>query len=112
MLARRTDIRKQRHVNIESVALSQFPAHLADRFQERQTFNISDGAANLNDRNVHIAVMRNFSDRIFDLIRDMRNDLHGLAEIITAALFHDNGVIDLSGRDVTRSEEHTSELQS
>src|SRR2546430_4381171 len=51
-----------------------------------------------------------------DLVGDVRNHLHGRAEIIAAPLPLDHFVIDLPRRrdpaGAARSEEHTSELQS
>ena len=34
---------------------------------------------------------------LFDLIRDMRDDLHGLSQIITMALLGDHGIIYFAG---------------
>ena len=41
-----------------------------------------------------------FSDRGLDLIGDVRNHLHGLAEIIAAALFGENRFVDAAGGPV------------
>ncbi len=59
-------------------------AHLADGFEERQRFDIADRAADFADHHIHFA--RQLFDGRFDFVGDVRNHLHGLAEIIAAAL--------------------------
>ena len=48
------DPRHQRHVHEDAVAAPLFVAHLADGFEERQRFDIADGAADLDDHHVHV----------------------------------------------------------
>ena len=39
-------------------------------------------------------------DRCLDLVRDVRDDLHGAAEVVASALLLDDGAVHLPGRDV------------
>ncbi len=53
-LAGRLEIRDQRQVDVEAVVLAHVQRKLADRLQERQTFNVADRAADLGDDHVHV----------------------------------------------------------
>ena len=46
------------------------------------------------------ASRRRARDEVLDLVGDVRNDLHGAAEIIAAALLVDHALVDLAGREV------------
>lgn len=70
-------------------------AHLADRFQERQRFDVADGAANLDQR--HIEAGRGLIDATADFVGDMRNHLHGGTQIIAATLLADHVLVDTAG---------------
>ena len=39
-------------------------------------------------------------DGLLDLVRDVRNHLHGLAEVVAAALLFDHGLVDPAGGHV------------
>ena len=75
----------QRDVHEQSIFRAQFQAHLADGFEKRQRFDVADGAADFDDD--HVDAFGNFFDGGFDFVGDVRDDLHGFAEIIAAALF-------------------------
>ena len=55
---------------------------LADRFEERQAFDIADRAADLAQ--AEIFAVRSAQDEILDRVGDMRNDLNRGAQIIAA----------------------------
>ena len=38
--------------------------------------------------------------RRLDLVGDVRNDLHGLAQVVAAALLLDDGLVDLAGGEI------------
>ena len=86
-------------MDVQAVLLAGVQGELADGFEKRQPFNVADGAADLRDDHVHV-VGGQLAHRRFDLVRDVRHHLHGLAEILAAALLLDNGEIDLAGREV------------
>ena len=96
--AGRGDERHQREVHEEHIFRAQLQAHLADRFQERQRFDVAHRAADFDDHHVH--AVRHLAERGFDFIGDVRNHLHGLAEIIAAAFFGDDGFVDSAGGPV------------
>ncbi len=74
-----------------------FAANLTDSFEERQRFDVADGTADLDQGDVE-AFGRGV-DAAFDLVGDMRNDLHGRAEIVATALFTDHFFVNAAGGD-------------
>ena len=62
-----------------------FEDELADRFQKRQTFDVAGGAADFRDDDVGLGLVGKLADPVFDFVGDVRNDLHGVAEVIAAA---------------------------
>ena len=92
------DPRHQRHVHEQAVAAPLFVAHLADGFQERQRFDIAHGAADFGDHHVH--VRRHLLHGGLDFVGDVRNHLHGLAQIVAAPLARDDLLVDAAGGQV------------
>ena len=98
-LAGRLEIRDQRQVDVEAVVLADVEGELADRFEERQPFDVADGAADLGDDHVHV-VGGQLADGRLDLVGDVRDDLHGLAEVVAVAFLLDDRLVDLAGGEV------------
>ena len=87
----------------EAVVAADVVAHLARCLEERQRLDIADGAADLGDHDVHrIAVITapHCPDPVLDLVGDVRDHLHGVAEVVAAALLGDHAAVDLPGGDV------------
>ena len=82
----------------QDVFLPLLGSHLPDGLEERLRFNIADRAADLGDEHVGCSVVH-LIDAGFDLVRDMRDDLHGAAQIAALALAAQNAPIDLARRD-------------
>ena len=95
------DIRHQRQVHQQCPAGAHFHAELTRRLQERQALDVAHRAADFDDGYVGIARTQNHP--ALDFIGDVRNDLHGATEIVTAALFLQHGVVDPSGGEVIRA---------
>src|SRR6516164_63661 len=93
-LAGRRDERYQGEMDVHDVLASEVPAEFSNRFEEGQAFDITYGAADLNDAKV--VTFGGEQDATFDLIRNMRNDLHRSAEIIAAPLFFNDRIVDLA----------------
>ena len=106
-LPRRRQIRNQRDVQEKAVLPAHLVAHLAGGLQERLGFDIADGAADLGDDHigpVSISVrLGHLQDAGLDLISDMRDHLHGVAQILAAAFPGDHLRIHLPGGHVGRS---------
>ena len=71
---------------------------LPNCFQKRQRLNITDGATDLDDGNIVAGGAA--LDVVLDLVGDVRNDLHRGAQVLTATLFFDHRVVDLTGGEV------------
>ena len=99
-LARGADVRHQRHVNGDGVGRADFEAQLPDRFEERQRFDVADGAADLDDQ--HVLALRALEDARLDLVGDVGNHLHGAAQVFAAPLFLDDGLVDLAAGRVVQ----------
>ena len=94
----RRDVGHQRQVHVDGVVARQVVAELADGFQERHRLDVADRAADLAQHEVIVLVA--VEDEILDLVGDVRNDLHGGAEIVAAPLALDDVLVDAAGGDV------------
>ena len=97
-LAGCADPGNQGHVHEQRVVAAQFLAHLADGLDKRQRFNVAHGAADLHNGHVHI--LRDLFHRCLDLVSNVGNHLHGLAQVVAAALFGDDLFINAAGGPV------------
>ena len=87
-LAGGLDERHQGQVHEHGVLRAELDAHLADRLQERQRFDVADGAADLDQR--HIEAAGRLVDAVLDLVGDVRDHLHRGAEVVAPALLADH----------------------
>src|SRR5437867_12926172 len=85
-LAGRVDERNVRDVEVEDVLGAGFPPELADRLEKRERLDVADGAADLADDDVGIGRLSDAPDPLLDLVRDVRNDLDGRAEVFALSL--------------------------
>ena len=92
-------IRHEREVDIEAVFLALIERKLADGFEERLAFDIAHRAADFGDDDIDI-LAGGLVQRVFDFVRDVRNDLHGLAEEFAAAFLVDDREVDLAGGEI------------
>ncbi len=98
--AGRGQLGEQRHVDVQHVLAADVLAHLADGFEERQAFDVADGPADFDDDDIRIALAGDALDALLDLVRDVRNDLDGPAEVVAAALLGDDRLVDPTRRHV------------
>src|SRR5712692_2914186 len=97
-LAYALDERHERQVNVAGVVRAELKPHLPHRFEEGQRLDVPDGAADLDDR--HFRFARAARDERLDLVGDMRDHLHGAAEVVAASLFSYHRIVDLAGGEV------------
>ena len=96
----------ERDVDEAEVLRPDAPLELAQRLDERHRLDVADGAAELDDahiRRIGLAVhrdLRHALDPLLDLVRDMRDHLHGLAQVLALALLRDDALVNLAGGDV------------
>ena len=80
------------------MAARQLVAELADRLEERQALDVADRAADLAEHEVEAVVA--VADEVLDGVGDVRDHLHGAAEIVAAPLLGDDLLVDAPGGDV------------
>ena len=97
-LARARDIRQQGQMHEQRMAFRQVVLQLADRLEERQALDVTDRTADLDQREIIALVAR--EHEVLDGVGDVRNHLHGRAEVIAATLFRDDFLIDAAGGDI------------
>jgi hypothetical protein len=96
-LAGRVDERDERDVQIQHVLRADLAAILADRLEERKRLDVPDGAPDLGDDDVGRIGRRAPPDAALDLVRDVRNHLHGGAEELALSLLAEHRVPDRAG---------------
>ena len=95
-----SDIRNEGDVNVQDVVAADFFLDLADSFQERQAFNVADGTADFRNDDIGIVVVTDAIDAILDFIRNVRNNLYRVAQIIAATFFLKDRPVNFTGRNV------------
>ena len=95
--AGRLQIRHQRQMNIQAVALADVERELANGFHKRLALNIANGATDFGDYHIDVVSAR-FVDHALDFVSDMRNHLHGLTEELAAPFLIDHRLVDLPSR--------------
>ena len=92
------NVGQQGQVQETGVVAAFLEAHLADGFQERQGLDVTHGAAHLDDG--HVGPFGATLDVGLDLVGDVGDDLHRLAQVLAATLFLEHRVVDLAGGEV------------
>ncbi len=96
-LVRRADMGQEREVDVQDVLPTRFSAHLADGLEEGESFDVTHCAADLDDDNIRVAVVRDVPDAALDLVRHVGDHLYGAAEEVTSALGLEHIAVDLAG---------------
>ncbi len=86
----------------------QVVAELADRLEERQALDVADRAADLDQHEVDPLVAADHE--LLDGVGDVRDHLHGAAQVRAAPLLGEDVLIDATCGDVVRlARRHTGE---
>ena len=96
-LARRRDVRHEGEVHEDGLVRAALGADLADRLEEGQRLDVAHRAADLHQADVE--AFGGGVDAALDLVGDVRDDLHGRAEVVAAALLADHFLVDAAGGD-------------
>ena len=83
----------------EDVLPSDLLTHLASSLQEGQGLDVTHGAADLMDDDIGVALVHGEHSRL-DLVGDVRDDLHGVAQVVAAPFLGDDGRVHLACGDV------------
>ena len=93
-----SDVGDEGDVDVAGVGAAEVGAHLADGLEEGQALDVADRTANLCDEDV--VAFGGIDDARFDLVCDVGDDLDGGAQVFTAPLLGDDGVVDAARREV------------
>ena len=99
-LAGVADVGHQGQVDEHRPLRPEVGVELADRLEEGQRLDVADRAADLGDHEVDRLRLGDDQDPLLDLVGDVRDHLHGGAEVVAAALALDHRVVDGAGGDV------------
>src|SRR5262249_42617226 len=97
-LAGRPDVGQQRHVQEEAVVATDLVPDLAYGLQEGQRLDVAHCAADLGDDDVDVRTGHT-ADPVLDLVRDVRDDLHRVTEVLPTPLLGDHVRVDLASGD-------------
>ena len=86
-------------MDVADVVPADVAAELPYRLQERHDLDVTDGPADLHDDDVDV-FFGEPRHAFFDLVGDVRDHLHRLAEVVAPSLLGDDGRIDEAGRGV------------
>ena len=75
-------------MDVASVGLAELEPQLSNGLEKGQGLDVADRAADLDDDDIS-AVLQG-SHRVLDLIGDMRDHLHGLAQVVAPTLLIDD----------------------
>lgn len=93
-------------MDLEKVVLAGAAPQMRHGLDEGHTLDVANGSAQLNYAHVRHLVgvvdgdLRDLDDPVLDCIRDVRHDLHRLAQIVALALALDDMLVDLARGDV------------
>ena len=90
-------------MDIENISLFLLQPDLADCFQKRLGFHITDRPADLADQNVRVSLFRCGIDEFLDLIGNVRYRLDRFPQIVPSSLFLQNIPVNLSRRQITEA---------
>ena len=99
-LAGGVDERHERDVDVDDVLGPRLAPELPDRLEERERLDVAHRAADLADDDIDVRRLCRPADPLLDLVRDVRNDLNGGAEVLALPLLSQHGVPDAPGRVV------------
>ena len=84
----------------QAVAAADLGRHLTDGFEEGLGLDIARGAADLGDDHVRRGLFADRVDEGLDLVGDVRDDLHSLAQVFACALLVEHVPVYLAGGQV------------
>ena len=98
-LTTRADERHQGDVDVAHIVATYFVAPLPNGLQERQNLDVTHGATDFGNHDIDI-FSGDALNSTFDLVSDVRNDLHRAPEVIPAAFGGQNSLINRTRRGV------------
>ena len=102
------DVGDQGDVHGDGVLGALLQGELADRLQEGQPLDVPGSAADFGDENVGFLLLGQGADVVLDLVGDVGDDLHGLAQVIAAPLLLEHQLVNLAAGDVVGAGKHAA----
>ena len=87
-------------MDIAAVLGALLQTDLTDGLQEGLALNVAGGAADLGDDDVRLGALGQIIDVALDLVGNVGDDLHGLAQISALTLLVQDVPVDLAGGQV------------
>jgi len=87
-------------MNNTTLPVAGFQRELADGLQKWQALDIARRTADFRDDDVRLGGFGQRVNAVFDFVGDVRDDLHGLAEVFALALIVEHGLIDLAAGEI------------
>ena len=94
------DVGHQYDMDIAAVLGALLQTDLTDGLQEGLALDVAGGAADLGDDDVRLGALGQIIDIALDLVGDVGDDLHGLAQISALTLLVQDVPVDLAGGQV------------
>ena len=88
-------IRNICQVKIDST-LAQFPLQLANSLKEWSRLNVTNSTTNLSNHKVIVILLPQKLNITFDFVRNMRNNLNSLTQVVATTLLVNDALIDTS----------------
>ena len=102
-LTRGGDPRAEGQMNKAGVVTADAERHLTDSFNEGKRFNVTDRTADFHHSHIRLSIKGGSGtalNKFLNFVGDVRNHLHGLAEVLTAAFLVQHAFINLTRREV------------
>jgi len=97
-LGRCRDIRHQRQMHIDDPIVPELDAHLSDRLQKRQRFDVTYRTTDFNQTDIGIA--STFLDTFLDFISDVRDDLYSRTEVVAPPFLGNDALVNPASREI------------
>ncbi len=96
----RMQVRNQRHMNHDSILMTDLLLELTDRLEKRLGLDITDGTTDLDDGDTILVLVIRMIEITLDLVCDVWDDLHGVSLILAVALLVQDRPVDLTGGNI------------
>jgi len=85
-------------MHIHDPVVPEFDAHLPDRLQKRQRFDVTDRSTDFDQTDIGIA--STFPDAFLNFIGDVRDDLHSRTEVVAAPFLGNDALVNPAGCEI------------
>ena len=94
------DVRHQRYMHKQHVAVGALLLELARRLDKGLRFDVTDGTADLRDYDIGVRLLRDAVQALFNGIGNVRNNLYGTTQEVAAAFAGNEALVNGTLREV------------